>query len=265
MDQPDIIAFYENQCCICLKPFEQKRGCSKRLTCSGGCRQRLHRLRHPRSKQSATPGTTNANDESRCRVCGAGFQQARTGRRRQTCSDACRKRWFRQQNPHCVVCKQAFRRAARQPGKIYCGVKCRDAMVSRRRWQRELERRKQEQGGYRPTWIPTSGSAYAVEELPAQAKKRLADPPEWWLDKLHEWRKLAAQQRSARDRGFINAAARLDGPGQRQGEPDWGPLIQEAIDKLASAGITLDGRGDMAWADVEGLWLEYERRMRHKA
>jgi len=183
------VAFYHDRCCMCMNKFERGRAHRKRLTCSPKCRLRLFHLRHPEKpalRRLARQQRARI-DSTVCRVCGKRIDQPATGRRRATCSDACRKQDSRRKHGRCAHCGKAFRRKKSSPGQRFCSIECRTKQKIKDKWPQELARRLKSAGPPLRKRRGEDDKPYRVEKLPLDGEKP-AQAPDWWVElKFEDW------------------------------------------------------------------------------
>lgn len=169
----NVVELYENRCAVCYVPFFQKRRGRLRRTCSDACRQKLYRMRHQTKTQGSSEeveahqvARTGRGKGETCPECGGEMIQPKTGRRRKTCSEACRKRRWRRENPKCLVCGKRFKRNKYQKVHLYCSKQCKWRAQKMRERQRVREKEYAKMASYRPDWLPRPGEGYRTEKVP---------------------------------------------------------------------------------------------------
>jgi predicted nucleic acid-binding Zn ribbon protein len=203
-NEQQTIELYENRCCVCHVAFWQKPRGRLRRTCSAACRQKLYRMRHQKPKverqqKEIKPIGVVMEAGTHCPVCGEPMEQPERGRKRKTCSEKCRKRLWRQQNPRCLVCGKHFKMAKYQKEQKYCSEQCRWQAAKLQQRQRQREQDFAELAGYRPEWLPRPGSGYREEMVPwegdeQEAVVREREPePNYERAMMTEAEKLAEQ------------------------------------------------------------------------
>lgn len=187
--QKDTIEFFEGRCCVCFRPMIQKETGRPRLTCSDRCRSTLKRMRNKGKDPVKTLAGAKLKDGEMtegegynapvvglCLTCGKAIRQAKTGRRRETCSNACRQKLWRLRHPVCPACGKRFAVTPGQARMRYCSTACKVRVRLARRWIEELKRRERKYAR-RPEWWPAKGTGWRMEAVPAGAvtrRRRLA-------------------------------------------------------------------------------------------
>lgn len=179
MQDRQVVELYENRCCVCYVPLWQERKGRLRRTCSAACRQRLYRMRkgkrERKKKRAAGPtGAAFKRAGTVCPMCGGPMEQPARGRKRKTCSEKCRKRLWRRQNPRCLVCGKHFKMAKYRKEQHYCSEKCKKQAAHYKKQQAKRERAWAEIAWYRPEWLPRKGSGYREETIPWEAGEKEA-------------------------------------------------------------------------------------------
>jgi len=164
------------RCAYCGTRIKQPETGRMRRTCSAKCRQAIYRQRHPdrimrtrlaeRRKRKLESKKRGEWAPGHCLVCAQPITQPKQGRPRQTCSDACRKKLWRQRNPKCVHCKQRYKLSRNDPRRLYCTLKCkRQAELNRKRRKRRRKLAEKNQR-YRTYWIRRRGTVRRAEQPP---------------------------------------------------------------------------------------------------
>lgn len=170
-DSPQTIELFEYYCCVCYGWIDQTKGGRLRRTCSARCRQKLYRMRKgqpdkPAHERRETAPAMATWKPGSCPVCGEPIPQPKQGRKRKTCSQSCRMKLWRLENPRCIVCRKRYTRTPNQKVHLYCSKSCKRTMQQMRRRQRAREREWAKLASYRPDWWPRPGSGYREEAIP---------------------------------------------------------------------------------------------------
>jgi len=173
------------RCAYCGTRIKQPLTGRMRRTCSAKCRQAIYRQRHPdrvmrtrlaeRRKRRQQARESGEWAEGHCLVCTQPITQPAQGRKRKTCSDACRKKLWRQLNPVCAYCKQRYKLKHHKTHRRYCSDECQQAAYNERRRRQTRRRWAQKNQRYRTYWIRGRGVARRAEEIPWSRREDYPD------------------------------------------------------------------------------------------